>query len=40
MDEILNSGGKLGVFEIGNEWIDIGHISDYKKAYKEISKWK
>ena len=39
MDELFNSTKNINVFDIGNKWIDIGHISDFKKAYNEIKKW-
>ena len=38
MPEVINFviKQKLGVFDIGNKWIDIGNIYDYKKASREI----
>ena len=30
---------KLGTFNIGSKWIDIGNIYDYKKASREIKFW-
>ena len=39
MDEVFNSSKKINVFDIGDKWIDIGHISDFKKAYNEIKNW-
>ena len=39
MDELFNSTKNINVFDIGNKWIDIGHISDFKRAYNEIKKW-
>ena len=41
MPEIINSvkTGKVGVFDIGKKWIDIGNIYDFKKASKEIQFW-
>lgn len=39
MDKILNDAKKINVYEIGNKWIDIGHINDFKKAFTEIKNW-
>ena len=41
MPEIINSvkKNKLGIFDIGNKWIDIGNIYDFKKASREIQSW-
>ena len=39
MDEVFNSSKKINVFDIGDKWIDIGHINDFKKAYNEIKNW-
>ena len=41
MPELINfvTKNKLGVFNIGNKWIDIGNIYDYKKASREIKFW-
>jgi len=41
MPEIINfvTKQKLGIFDIGNKWIDIGNIYDYKKASREIKYW-
>ena len=41
MPEVINFviKQKLGVFDIGNKWIDIGNIYDYKKASREIKFW-
>lgn len=41
MPEIINfvTKQKLGIFDIGNKWIDIGNIYDYKKASREIKFW-
>ena len=41
MPELINFvvKKKLGVFDIGNKWIDIGNIYDYKKASREIKFW-
>ena len=41
MPEVINfvAKQKLGIFDIGNKWIDIGNIYDFKKAYREIKFW-
>ena len=41
MPELINfvSKQKLGTFDIGNKWIDIGNIYDFKKASREIKFW-
>lgn len=39
MDKVLMDAKKINVFEIGNKWIDIGHINDFKKAFTEIKNW-
>ena len=41
MPEIINEvkKNKLGIFNVGNKWIDIGNIYDYKKASREIRLW-
>lgn len=41
MPEVINFviKKKLGVFDIGNKWLDIGNIYDYKKASREIKFW-
>ena len=39
MDEVFNSSKKINTFDIGDKWIDIGHINDFKKAYSEIKTW-
>lgn len=41
MPELINQVKKnyLGVYNIGNKWIDIGNIYDYKKASREIKFW-
>lgn len=41
MPDLLNfvRNKKLGTFNIGNKWIDIGNIYDYKKASREIKFW-
>ena len=39
MDEILSNAKKINVFNIGNKWIDIGHIEDFKRAFNEIKNW-
>jgi NDP-sugar pyrophosphorylase family protein len=39
MDKVLKYTKKINVYEIGDKWIDIGHINDFKKAYNEIKKW-
>ena len=38
MDEILSNAKKINVFNIGNKWIDIGHIEDFKRAFLMKSK--
>jgi len=30
---------KLGIYDIGDKWIDIGNIYDFKKASREIQYW-
>lgn len=39
--ELINSveKNKLGIFDIGKKWIDIGNIYDFKKASREIQNW-
>ena len=37
--KISNDAKKINVYEIGNKWIDIGHINDFKKAFTEIKNW-
>jgi NDP-sugar pyrophosphorylase family protein len=41
MPELINfvTKKRLGIFDIGNKWIDIGNIYDYKKASREIKFW-
>lgn len=39
MNELFESTDNINTFDIGNKWIDIGHINDFKKAYNEIKKW-
>ena len=41
MPNLINhvTKNKLGVFNIGSKWIDIGNIYDYKKASREIKFW-
>ena len=39
MDKVLKNTKKINVYEIGNKWIDIGHINDFKKAFNEIKNW-
>ena len=39
MDKVLNDVKKINVYKIGNKWIDIGHIHDFKKAFTEIKNW-
>lgn len=41
MPDLINfvRKNKLGIFNIGNKWIDIGNIYDYKKASREIKFW-
>ena len=41
MPQIINfvTKKKLGIFDIGSKWIDIGNIYDYKKASREIKFW-
>ena len=41
MPDLINFAGKnkLGTFNIGSRWIDIGNIYDYKKASREIKHW-
>jgi len=39
MTDLISYSKKVGVFDIGNKWIDIGHINDFKKAQNEIKNW-
>ena len=39
MDEVLKNARNINVFNIGNKWIDIGHIDDFKRAFNEIKNW-
>ena len=39
MDEVLKNAKNINVFNIGNKWIDIGHIDDFKRAFNEIKNW-
>lgn len=39
MNQLFENEKKINIFDIGNKWIDIGHINDFKRAYNEIKKW-
>ena len=39
MDKVLKNSNKINLFDIGKKWIDIGHISDFKRAFNEIREW-
>jgi len=39
MDKVLKYSNKINLFDIGKKWIDIGHISDFKRAFNEIRDW-
>jgi len=39
MTDIIDSVSKLGTFDIGEKWLDIGHIRDFKMANSKIKKW-
>ena len=39
MTDMIKKSKNFGTFYIGNKWIDIGHINDFKKAYQKITKW-
>lgn len=39
MTDLISYSKKIGVFDIGDKWIDIGHINDFKKAHNEIKNW-
>lgn len=39
MTDVINKAKKIGIYNIGKKWIDIGHINDFKKAYKQIKQW-
>jgi len=40
LDELLNQNKSIYTFDIGERWIDIGKIEDYKKAENTIKTWK
>ena len=37
--KVSHSKENVFSFDIGNKWIDLGRIEDYKKVSKYISKW-
>ena len=39
MTDLLDKSDKVGIYDIGNKWVDIGHIEDFKKANVRIKKW-
>ena len=39
MTDLLDKSDKIGIYDIGNKWVDIGHIEDFKKANVRIKKW-
>ena len=39
MNELFENRKNINIFDIGNKWIDIGHVNDFKRAYNEIKKW-
>ena len=39
MNQLFENKKKINIFDIGQKWIDIGHINDFKRAYNEIKKW-
>ena len=39
MTDIIDGVSKLGTYDIGEKWLDIGHIRDFKMANSEIKKW-
>lgn len=40
IDSIRVAGGKVFVYDIGDQWLDIGQISDYERAIDLIEQWK
>ena len=38
MNELFENRKNINIFDIGNKWIDIGHVNDFKRAYNEIKK--
>ena len=41
MPDLINyvRNNKLGTYNIGSKWIDIGNIYDFKKASREMKFW-
>lgn len=39
MTDLIDNVSRLGIFDIGDKWIDIGHIKDFKMANSKIKKW-
>lgn len=39
MTDVINKAKKIGIYNVGKKWIDIGHINDFKKAYQKIKQW-
>lgn len=39
MTDLIDKSNKIGIYDIGKKWIDIGHIEDFKKANVLIKKW-
>jgi NDP-sugar pyrophosphorylase family protein len=40
IDRTVKSNGLVCVHDIGDQWIDMGQISDYERAIDLIEKWK
>jgi len=39
MTDLIDNASRLGTFDIGDKWIDIGHIRDFKMANSRIKEW-
>ena len=39
MTDLIDDSKKIGIYDIGEKWIDIGHIDDFKKANVQLKKW-
>ena len=40
MTDLIDNVSRLGIFDIGDKWIDIGHIKDFKMANSKIKNGK
>lgn len=39
MTDLITETKNFSTYNIGNKWIDIGQVNDFKKAYKKIIQW-